>query len=57
MAHFLTDTHRVRRELAWEPAYDLEATLADSYANDYALRPAGQRPISAVMRRCWGEGP
>ncbi|WP_216903564.1 NAD-dependent epimerase/dehydratase family protein [Synechococcus sp. CCY 9618] len=38
LAHFLTDTHRVRRELAWEPAYDLEATLADSYANDYAKR-------------------
>ncbi|KEF40613.1 MAG: 3-beta hydroxysteroid dehydrogenase [Cyanobium sp. CACIAM 14] len=38
LAHFLTDTHRVRRELAWEPAYDLESTLADSYANDYALR-------------------
>ena len=38
LAHFLTDTHRVRRELAWEPAFDLEATLADSYANDYALR-------------------
>ncbi len=38
LAHFLTDTHRVRRELAWEPVYDLEATLADSYANDYALR-------------------
>ncbi len=38
LAHFLTDTHRVRRELAWEPAFDLEATLADSYSNDYALR-------------------
>ncbi len=38
LAHFLTDTHRVRRELAWEPAFDLEATLADSYTNDYALR-------------------
>jgi nucleoside-diphosphate-sugar epimerase len=38
MAHFLTDTHRVRRELAWEPEYDLAATLADSYANDYALQ-------------------
>ncbi len=38
LAHFLTDTHRVRRELAWEPAFDLEATLGDSYANDYALR-------------------
>ena len=38
LAHFLTDTHRVRRELAWEPAFGLDATLAESYANDYALR-------------------
>lgn len=38
LAHFLTDTHRVRRELAWEPTFDLEATMADSYTNDYALR-------------------
>ncbi len=38
LAHFLTDTHRVRRELAWEPEYDLEASLADSYTHDYALR-------------------
>jgi nucleoside-diphosphate-sugar epimerase len=36
MAHFLTDITRVRRELAWEPAFDLEATLVDSYTNDYA---------------------
>jgi nucleoside-diphosphate-sugar epimerase len=47
LAHFLTDTHRVRRELAWEPAFDLAATLADSYANDYALRPAGTPDFSA----------
>lgn len=38
LAHFLTDITRVRRELAWEPAFDLEATLADSYGNDYARR-------------------
>lgn len=38
--HFLTDISRVRRELAWEPAFDLDATLADSYSNDYALRLA-----------------
>jgi len=38
LAHFLTDTHRVRRELAWEPEYDLETTLADSFGNDYQLR-------------------
>jgi hypothetical protein len=38
LAHFLTDTHRVRRELAWEPAFDLEATLVDSFQHDYRLR-------------------
>jgi nucleoside-diphosphate-sugar epimerase len=36
--HFLTDIHRVRRELAWEPAFTLESGLADSYTNDYATR-------------------
>ena len=38
MAHFLTDIHRVQRELAWTPAYDVEASLADSYRHDYAKR-------------------
>jgi len=38
MAHFLTDIHRVQRELAWIPAYDVEQALADSYSNDYAKR-------------------
>ncbi|SBO42037.1 putative nucleotide sugar epimerase [Cyanobium sp. NIES-981] len=38
LAHFLTDTTRVRRELAWEPAFDLDATLRDSFVHDYALR-------------------
>jgi nucleoside-diphosphate-sugar epimerase len=46
LAHFLTDISRVRRELAWEPAFDLESTLADSYTNDYALRPPGQPDFS-----------
>ncbi|MCP9808440.1 NAD-dependent epimerase/dehydratase family protein [Cyanobium sp. HWJ4-Hawea] len=40
IAHFLTDIHRLQRELAWQPAYDLERGLADSYQNDYAKRPA-----------------
>jgi nucleoside-diphosphate-sugar epimerase len=49
LAHFLTDITRVRRELAWEPDFDLEATLADSYTNDYALRmPTSTR----FQRRC-----
>ncbi len=38
LAHFLTDTHRVQRELAWSPQFDLERGLADSFANDYARR-------------------
>ena len=38
LAHFLTDVTRVRRELAWEPQFDAEACLVDSYAHDYAER-------------------
>lgn len=38
LAHFLTDVTRVRRELAWEPQFDAEACLVDSYAHDYAQR-------------------
>lgn len=38
--HFLTDTHRIRRELAWSPRFDLDRSLTDSYVNDYARRPA-----------------
>ncbi len=37
-AHFLTDVTRVQRELAWTPAYSVEAAMADSYTNDYAGR-------------------
>ncbi|MEB3271263.1 MAG: NAD-dependent epimerase/dehydratase family protein [Synechococcus sp.] len=39
LAHFLTDITRVRRELAWEPEFDPQATLIDSYTHDYALHP------------------
>jgi nucleoside-diphosphate-sugar epimerase len=38
MAHFLVDIQRVRRELAWEPQFDLESGLAESFSNDYARR-------------------
>ena len=38
LAHFLTDIHRVQRELAWTPEYDVERSLADSFTNDYARR-------------------
>ena len=38
LAHFLTDVTRVQRELAWTPAYSVEAAMVDSYTNDYAGR-------------------
>jgi len=45
--HFLVDVHRLERELAWSPVFDAEGALADSYANDYALRAAGTPDFSA----------
>jgi len=54
LSHFLTDTHRVRRELAWEPAFDLEATLADSWNNDYRCQPSPDpdfSPDEVLMKR------
>lgn len=47
LAHFLTDVTRVRRELAWEPNFDAEACLADSYTNDYAKRMPTSPDFSA----------
>jgi nucleoside-diphosphate-sugar epimerase len=46
LAHFLTDTTRVQRELAWTPSFDVERSLADSYVNDYALRPPASPDFS-----------
>jgi len=57
LAHFLTDIQRVRRELAWEPAFDLAATLADSYSADYALRPAGTPDFTADAALACSPGP
>ncbi|MFN9628828.1 MAG: NAD-dependent epimerase/dehydratase family protein [Cyanobacteriota bacterium] len=36
LSHFLTDTHRLQRELAWQPRFDLARSLSDSYEQDYA---------------------
>lgn len=36
LSHFLTDTHRLQRELAWQPRFDLLASLRDSFEQDYA---------------------
>ena len=47
LAHFLTDTSRVRRELALQPRFDnLETGLADSYTNDYAQHPPSDPDFS-----------
>ncbi len=47
LAHFLTDTSRVRRELALQPRFDnLETGLADSYTNDYAQQPPANPDFS-----------
>ena len=34
----------MRRELAWEPRFDIEAGLRDSYSGDHALRGEGASP-------------
>ena len=47
LSHFLTDTTRVRRELAWEPCFDLDRTLQDSYQQDYRQRSAQTVDFSA----------
>jgi nucleoside-diphosphate-sugar epimerase len=47
LAHFLTDTTRVRRELALQPRFDnLETGLADSYTNDYSQQPPSNPDFS-----------
>ena len=47
LAHFLTDTSRVRRELALQPRFDnLETGLADSYTNDSAQQPPANPDFS-----------
>ena len=47
LSHFLTEITRVQRELAWQPSFDLEAGLADSYRNDYALNPTKEPDFSS----------
>lgn len=47
IGHFLTDISRVRRELAWEPVFDLPTALADSHDHDYRLRPAAELDFSS----------
>ena len=37
--NFLVDVNRLERELAFTPRFDLDAGLADSFKNDYGLRP------------------
>ncbi len=43
LSHFFTDTHRVQRELAWQPIVDLASSLKDSYQHE-AGQPTGPTP-------------
>lgn len=47
LSHFLTDIHRVQKELAWQPRFDLSASLADSFQLDYKLAPTSAPDFSA----------
>ena len=37
LSHFIVDISRAERELAWQPRYDAQACLSDSYQRDIAL--------------------
>lgn len=47
LSHFLTDTHRLQRELAWQPQFDLVSSLTDSYRQDYAPQPTSTPDFQA----------
>jgi hypothetical protein len=47
LSHFLTDTHRLQRELAWQPRFDLATSLADSYQLDYTKTASESPDFSA----------
>ena len=47
LSHFLTDTHRLQRELAWKPRFDLASSLADSYQLDYRKTASESPDFSA----------
>lgn len=47
LSHFLTDIHRVQRELAWQPQFDLASSLADSFRLDYSQAPSTPPDFSA----------
>lgn len=54
LSHFLTDTHRLQRELAWQPQFDLAASLKDSYQHDYAQQdrhPPDFRADDALLNK------
>ncbi|MEY4354214.1 MAG: hypothetical protein RLZZ609_2455 [Cyanobacteriota bacterium] len=47
LSHFLTDTHRIQRELAWQQSFDLASSLDDSFRLDYSQAPASVPDFSA----------
>lgn len=49
LSHFFTDITRAERELAWQPSFDLETGLADSYINDYIVKPTAKPDFSGDL--------
>ncbi len=47
LSHFLTDITRLQMDLDWQPQFDLEEGLIDSYRNDYLLNPTSQTDFKA----------
>ena len=47
IAHFLVDVSALCRDLDWQPCFDLERGLRDSYRRDYSQRPQQQPDFSS----------
>lgn len=43
--HFFASIDKVKRELMWEPKYDLISGLQDAFENDYLINNRGQKDI------------
>ena len=46
LTNFFTDTSKIKKDLSWEPKFDLLSGLIDSYKNDYILANNQQVDLS-----------
>ena len=49
MEHYMTDITRIENELKWEPKFDLESGLIDSFNNDYKLLTENKPSFSSDL--------